>query len=143
MKPSASRLLRWAASLLVPLSFIQLLLFVRIPLDVYLASPVEHSSSVTDILAALSVLGLGSLLAVTAAVALLCHRIPGDARVLLIALALAYWVADSFFGRAYPLLDGTVPRIEPDRLRRNRQTTPQCASSPRSRCRRRPTYWWW
>lgn len=117
MSPAAARRLKWAASLLVPLGFLHLLLFVRIPVDLYLASPGEHAGSLPELMLVLGVLGAASLLLTTGLLAAFGYRFAEPLRLVLIALALTAWVVDNFFGRSYPLLNGTVPHIEIDWLR--------------------------
>lgn len=117
MSPAVSGRLRWAASLLLPLGFVHVLLFLRIPLEIYLANPAEQTIGLRDMLIVLAVLGGASLLSITLGLLALGYRLAADIRIWAIALALAVWVADSFFSRAYPVLDGTVMRLEVDRLR--------------------------
>lgn len=117
MSPDRRNRFAWAASLLVPLGFVHVLLFLRIPLDVYLAGSSQIVSAPWELAGVLALMGLASLLGAGLVLAVAGHRIPVDLRVWLTAAALVVWIMDSFWVRSYPLLDGTVPRIEPDRIR--------------------------
>jgi uncharacterized membrane protein YhaH (DUF805 family) len=107
----------WFVAALVSLAFIHLFFFVRIPLNIVLDSPGDHASTLPQLTMTLSILGLCSLVVLVPIVFLAGKRIRDVAAALLIALAIGYWVIDSFLARSYPALDGTLSQLEPDTLR--------------------------
>ena len=116
MSRSIISLKRWFWTVLATLSFIHLFLFVRVPLSIYQASEVEHSSSMSEVALILIILGVSSLLLMVPLVFICFIRMREGAGALLIALALTYWLVDSFFRRAYPQLDGGLIYLQPDFL---------------------------
>lgn len=112
-KPTTS-LQRWFWSVFIPLTFIHLFVFVRIPMNIYLADAGSHTSPLTALVANLALFGLGSLLLLVLFIFLIFMRWRTAAGPMLIALALTYWLVDSFFARSYPALDGAVANLPLD-----------------------------
>lgn len=111
--PSISRS-RWFWLLLVPLLFLHLFIFVQLPVSIYLESEALDTGQLPAIVMALLMLAAISLLGFTLLLGLLGWPLRKFLGPLLLALALSYWLIDSFFGRTYPALDGAISELALD-----------------------------
>ncbi len=114
MSQAAISKTRWFWLLLVSLLLLHFFVFIQLPVSIYLESEALDSGTLPSIVMGLLVMGLASLLAFMLVLGLLgwpLRRVLGP---LLLALALSYWIIDSFFGRSYPALDGALTELPLD-----------------------------
>lgn len=105
---------QWLWLVLVPLLFLHVFIFIQLPVSIFLESEALNTGQLPDIVTALLVPGLISLFIFTLVFGLpgwLLRKVLGP---FLLALALSYWLIDSFFGRSYPALDGAIAELPLD-----------------------------
>ena len=105
---------KWFWSVLLSLGLIHMFVFIRIPMDIFLAAVGEHSSELPVILENLALFGLVSLVLLSGLTWLVFLRWRDFAGPALLALALAFWLIDSFSLRSYPQLDGALAELPMD-----------------------------
>jgi len=105
---------RWFWLVLVPLLFLHVFIFIQLPVSIFLEGEALNTGQLPDIVMALLLLGLISLLGFTLVFGLLGWPLRQLLGPLVLALALSYWLIDSFFGRTYPSLDGAITELPMD-----------------------------
>lgn len=111
MKPQAISKSRWFWLVLVSLLFLHVFIFIQLPVNIFLESEALDSGKLPDIVMTLLVLAAISLLGLTLLLGLLGWPLRKFLGPVLLALALSYWLIDSFFGRSYPALDGAISEL--------------------------------
>lgn len=105
---------RWFWLLLLSLLFLHFFVFVQLPVSIYLESEALDNATLPAVVMALLVLALLSLLCLLAVLGILGWPVRKLLGPVLLALALTYWLIDSFLGRSYPNLDGAITELPLD-----------------------------